>query len=354
MGEELNFGPYVSPQDQQTLDQYNSLSYIDRFKRRYNIAKQFLSTPSIPNVINAFGAIMGDYDPKDPRKLSGTPILLPDNFGSSIKAFGQLGFAKQLENSINKYKESKLPKFNIQPTISKVFSQPTPKGMVKGNEVKVQPSVVDDILENGLTIRKAVPVKISNPITNSAEAQAARDFLAEPYWKEIMDYGITPFTKSKKAYQTPWNPVSKSVNKVSTTGQTKTVINPKSSNKKYSSEIERKNAQNKRSKEYYRTKVEDKRNGVKFSERKQNNIEQFFQTGKLSHTNRGYGRVDRARDQYDLERMENYPEFAKDVRRLKLRLAKLQDKESPDKAAIKQVKQEIKDLMWAFRQKTGK
>lgn len=62
-----------------------------------------------------------------------------------------------------------------------------PKGFIKGNEVT--PATRYPVSEEGLTVRTARPVKLENPITNEAEAAAARDWLQENTPKRLIRRG---------------------------------------------------------------------------------------------------------------------------------------------------------------------
>ncbi len=281
------------PQQYQEYTEFINSPISDQFSRRLNIAKQLASTPTISNLYNAAGALFGAYDPQNPYLIQGAPEYLPGNVNG------------------------------VKTLISKAVS----KGMVKGNEVRVIPSMIEDLIENGFTVRRNTPIKnLRNPITNRAEAQAAKDFLE--------DQGY------------PWKPII-SESPVEVHVQ-KTTLKPRV-NKKYSSDAERRAAANDRSKKYYRTKVEDKTNKVKFRERKQDKLEQFNQTGDRRRLSAGYSRMDRAKTEYDWSRMENYPEFTKPVHKINVRMAKLKD--STDKAAIKKAKEDKKSLIELFRQK---
>lgn len=62
--------PYL--EDKRRYDQWNSLSYIDKLKRNFNIARQFISeSPRIQNLYNATQAILGEYDPQNPYLITG-------------------------------------------------------------------------------------------------------------------------------------------------------------------------------------------------------------------------------------------------------------------------------------------
>lgn len=306
--------------------------------REAEISKQYFnSTPSIQNLARGVYhwwnsvPMLGGQD--ESGNLVSTGVAPTPGFTKARNAQEALNIVEKLKSGELYFQDVLRKAAELVKRPSKVIVTPTSsKGFIKGKEII--PTGSETVQQTGLSIRIAPEFRGKNPITNEAEAQAAKDFLLENGYKykplQTTGYKATP-----------------------TAAQSKTTINPKQTNKKYSSEIERKQALNKKSKRAYRTKLEDKKNGVKYRERKQDKVEQFHQTGDNRHLNNGYSRISRARDEYDLGRMENYPEYAKDAKRLKLRLAKLQDKEFPDRAAIKQVKQEIKDLMWAFRQKIG-
>lgn len=57
-GEFIMTDPRIREHDQYV--EYNKLSLIEQFKRRYNIAKSLIRNPNINNVINAGQALLGE------------------------------------------------------------------------------------------------------------------------------------------------------------------------------------------------------------------------------------------------------------------------------------------------------
>lgn len=58
--------------EKQRYDEWNQLSAIDKLKRNFTIAKQFISeSPKAENVYNAVQALFGNYNPQDPYLITG-------------------------------------------------------------------------------------------------------------------------------------------------------------------------------------------------------------------------------------------------------------------------------------------
>ncbi len=58
-------------------------------RRRFNIAKSFVKTPTISNLVSAAGAIIGEYDPKNPYISTGiapTPSKIQTGFTQAQRA----------------------------------------------------------------------------------------------------------------------------------------------------------------------------------------------------------------------------------------------------------------------------
>ena len=59
-------------EDKRKYDEWNSLSPIDKLKRNFTIAKQFVSeSPRIENLYNAAQALVGEYNPQNPYLIVG-------------------------------------------------------------------------------------------------------------------------------------------------------------------------------------------------------------------------------------------------------------------------------------------
>ncbi len=306
--------------------------------REAEISKQYFnSTPSIQNLARGVYhwwnsvPMLGGQD--ESGAIISTGIAPTPGFTKAKNAQEALNIVEKLKSGELYFQDVLRKAAELVKRPSKVIVTPTSsKGFIKGKEII--PAGSETVQQAGLSIRRAPEFRGKNPITNEAEAQAAKDFLLENGYKY-------------KPLQTTGYKAT------STVAQPKITINPKQTNKKYYSEIERKQALNEKSKRAYRTKLEDKKNGVKYRERKQGKVEQFHQTGDNRHLNNGYSRISRAKDEYDLGRMENYPEYAKKIRNLRKREVMIKDK-GVDKVALKQVKSEIKTLLEDFRQKVGR
>ena len=58
--------------EKQRYDEWNQLSALDKLKRNFNIARQFISeSPRLENVYNAAQAILGEYNPQNPYLITG-------------------------------------------------------------------------------------------------------------------------------------------------------------------------------------------------------------------------------------------------------------------------------------------
>ena len=58
--------------EKQRYDEWNQLPAIDKLKRNFTIAKQFISeSPKAENVYNAVQALFGNYNPQDPYLITG-------------------------------------------------------------------------------------------------------------------------------------------------------------------------------------------------------------------------------------------------------------------------------------------
>ena len=58
--------------EKQRYDEWNQLSALDKLKRNFNIARQFISeSPRLENVYNAAQAMLGEYNPQNPYLITG-------------------------------------------------------------------------------------------------------------------------------------------------------------------------------------------------------------------------------------------------------------------------------------------
>ena len=58
--------------EKQRYDEWNQLSTLDKLKRNFNIARQFISeSPRLENVYNAAQAMLGEYNPQNPYLITG-------------------------------------------------------------------------------------------------------------------------------------------------------------------------------------------------------------------------------------------------------------------------------------------
>ena len=58
--------------EKQKYDEWNQLSALDKLKRNFNIARQFISeSPRLENVYNAAQAMLGEYNPQNPYLITG-------------------------------------------------------------------------------------------------------------------------------------------------------------------------------------------------------------------------------------------------------------------------------------------
>ena len=58
--------------EKQRYDEWNQLSTLDKLKRNFNIARQFISeSPRLENIYNAAQAMLGEYNPQNPYLITG-------------------------------------------------------------------------------------------------------------------------------------------------------------------------------------------------------------------------------------------------------------------------------------------
>ena len=58
--------------EKQKYDEWNQLSALDKLKRNFNIARQFISeSPRLENIYNAAQAMLGEYNPQNPYLITG-------------------------------------------------------------------------------------------------------------------------------------------------------------------------------------------------------------------------------------------------------------------------------------------
>ena len=58
--------------EKQRYDEWNQLSALDKLKRNFNIARQFISeSPRLENIYNAAQAMLGEYNPQNPYLITG-------------------------------------------------------------------------------------------------------------------------------------------------------------------------------------------------------------------------------------------------------------------------------------------
>lgn len=138
----------------------------------------------------------------NPNIITGEPVILPGRVNMSLyKDAKYLLKGPQYDEGFVNFVD-RLAKGKIKPSQIGTYKEPVtkfvnlesesiPKGYVKGNEVT--PDLRYPISEEGLTIRNIKPIKLENPITNEAEAAAARDWLKENKRRKFFKKGGKAF-----------------------------------------------------------------------------------------------------------------------------------------------------------------
>lgn len=68
----MQVAPFEKQADLNRFNDWDNLSFMDKQKRRMNIAGQFIQEgPSINNIGNAISAVFGGYDPENPMLITG-------------------------------------------------------------------------------------------------------------------------------------------------------------------------------------------------------------------------------------------------------------------------------------------
>ena len=119
--------------------------------------------PTLGNVGRMIGAAWNGWVEPETTAQIGAPTILPGMMKNPKTIIDQAKVLRAAETSPYLFTD--------------LESVTVPKGFIKGNEVT--PVLRYPISEEGLTVRTVKPMKLENPITNEAEAQAARDWLAE-------------------------------------------------------------------------------------------------------------------------------------------------------------------------------
>ena len=185
----------------------------------------------------------------------------------------------------------------------------TPKGYVQGNEVT--PPSRYPISEEGLTVRTARPVKLENPVTNEAEAAAAKDWLTEQGY----EYKPVKLVKRTKPAEAVKQQQSQPVTKVE---QSAAKVKP---NERYT----------------------DRRDYTK-AQRRSDKYEQTYQDGKATHSNSGTNKVSNSQlREAETTIRKYYPSWSKKLDRIDIRL---QNATNPD--VIKRIKAERRDFLRSF------
>lgn len=122
---------------------------------------------------------------------------------------------------------------------------------------------------------------------------------------------------------------------------------------KYATDEERLAAIRERARRYYRTKVEDKQNGVKFRDRKQDKLEQTYQTSDTRRANKGYSIQQRQKDDNDWKMMQKYSGFRSKADRIDLREAQYYENGHGDKSVLDKINADRKALLELFRNTYG-
>ena len=112
-----------------TYKQWLQLSPIDKFKRNYRIAKNYLSSgPNITNFYNAGKAILGGFEPKNPNLIAETapsPTKMANKevleLLSKIKYYKQINRPQRIEELRNKLLRLKyLPKNQVNTLVNNI------------------------------------------------------------------------------------------------------------------------------------------------------------------------------------------------------------------------------------------
>lgn len=146
-------GIQVIPSETQSeLDRYNkwnSLSALDKYKRRVGIAQQFIQeSPSIVNVGNAISALFGGYDPENPMLITGEAPT-PGKFYSKDFLRKTLAVKDATRNYVSSHAEAQAAKDYIKAMggtykpAPKPAASPKPAKQVKTKQA--QPKPVDPI-----------------------------------------------------------------------------------------------------------------------------------------------------------------------------------------------------------------
>ena len=174
-----------------TQEEVNAINNSNKNKAK-GLFKGMISgniLPTMENIGNMIGSAYNGWINPQTTYIAGEPSVLPGRVNMSLykNAKGILKGPQTDEGFVNFVE--RLSKGRVKPEFvtknGKVSpahynyvdlkSEVTSKGFVKGNEVT--PDLRHSISEEGLTSRIAKPFVYENPITNEAEAAAAKDWL---------------------------------------------------------------------------------------------------------------------------------------------------------------------------------
>ena len=157
----------IPTETQSELDRYNkwnSLSALDKQKRRMGIAQQFIQeSPSIVNVGNAISALFGGYDPENPMLITGIAPT-PGKFYSKDFLRKTLAVKDATRNYVNSHAEAQAAKDYIKAMggtykpAPKPAASPKPAKRVKTKQAQpTKPTPVKPV--ESAPVKPATPVK---------------------------------------------------------------------------------------------------------------------------------------------------------------------------------------------------
>ena len=173
-------GIVLSPEEQRYL-KWRNMTPKQQQTYRINRAKAYFDDGQLWNAAKSY---FGGFDPKNPRlnQMTVENAPLPGKVNMSLYKDAKTvlkgsQYNEKFVNFIDRIVSGKGP-IKGSPYFDAVDlkSETIPRGFIKGNEVT--PIKGYPISEENLTIRTAKPINLENPITNEAEAQAARDWIA--------------------------------------------------------------------------------------------------------------------------------------------------------------------------------
>lgn len=131
--------PFEKQADLNRFNDWDNLSFMDKYKRRMNIAGKFIQeSPSINNIGNAISAIFGGYDPENPMLITGiapTPgkyhskafldkvLKVKDTSRNFIRNRAEAQAAKDYAEEMGLLRKTKL----TEPTKPKLVKKPNKK-----------------------------------------------------------------------------------------------------------------------------------------------------------------------------------------------------------------------------------